>query len=41
MYNCPRKASVVAVTDCALWTLDRLFFRHVSLLRTRISSLTQ
>jgi CRP-like cAMP-binding protein len=29
MYHCPRKATVTAVTDCALWTLDRSIFRSV------------
>lgn len=28
MYNCPRKATVTACTDCVLWTLDRMFFRR-------------
>lgn len=28
MYNCPRAATIRAVTDCTLWTLDRIFFRQ-------------
>ncbi len=28
MYNCPRAATIRAVTDCTLWTLDRVFFRQ-------------
>jgi CRP-like cAMP-binding protein len=28
MYNCPRAATIIAVTDCTLWTLDRVFFRQ-------------
>lgn len=28
MYNCPRAATIKAVTDCSLWTLDRVFFRQ-------------
>ena len=28
MYNSPRSATIHAVTDCNLWTLDRVFFRR-------------
>jgi CRP-like cAMP-binding protein len=28
MYNCPRAATIIAITDCTLWTLDRVFFRQ-------------
>lgn len=28
MYNCPRAATIKAVTNCTLWTLDRVFFRQ-------------
>ena len=28
MYNCPRAATIVATSDCRLWTLDRFFFRQ-------------
>lgn len=28
MYNCPRAATIRAVTYCTLWTLDRVFFRQ-------------
>lgn len=28
MYNCPRAATIVACSDCTLWTLDRVFFRQ-------------
>lgn len=28
MYNSPRAATIKAVTNCTLWTLDRIFFRQ-------------
>lgn len=28
MYNCPRSATVKAISDCTLWCLDRVFFRQ-------------
>lgn len=28
LYNCPRAATIVAASDCSLWTLDRIFFRQ-------------
>ena len=28
MYNCPRAATIKAVAECTLWTLDRVFFRQ-------------
>ena len=28
MYNCPRAATIRTVSDCTLWTLDRVFFRQ-------------
>lgn len=28
MYNCPRSATIIAATDCTLWSLDRVFFRQ-------------
>ena len=29
MYNAPRAASVIGVTDCVLWALDRVTFRRI------------
>eukprot|EP00596_Hydrurales_sp_CCMP1899_P004532 CAMPEP_0119034530 /NCGR_PEP_ID=MMETSP1177-20130426/1513_1 /TAXON_ID=2985 /ORGANISM="Ochromonas sp, Strain CCMP1899" /LENGTH=254 /DNA_ID=CAMNT_0006992011 /DNA_START=80 /DNA_END=844 /DNA_ORIENTATION=- len=29
LYNCPRAASVVALTECLLWTLDLKTFRNI------------
>jgi CRP-like cAMP-binding protein len=28
MYNCPRAATIISVSECTLWTLDRVFFRQ-------------
>ena len=28
MYNSPRAATIKALTDCSMWTLDRVFFRQ-------------
>jgi len=29
LYNCPRAASVVVVTECRVWALDRNTFNHI------------
>jgi cAMP-dependent protein kinase regulator len=29
LYNCPRAASIIAVTECRLWALDRATFNHI------------
>jgi cAMP-dependent protein kinase regulator len=34
MYNCPRAATIKALTDCHLWAMDRMTFRKVLLFTT-------
>ena len=29
LYNCPRAATCIAVTDCRLWKVDQVTFRHM------------
>ena len=29
LYNCPRAASVIARTECSLWTLDLKYVHHI------------
>jgi hypothetical protein len=36
MYNCPRAATIKALTDCTLWCLDRVFFRQAMVINFNI-----